>query len=186
MSLHLDRFRAWFPTVPIVFMFREPVEVMSALVERAPFMFGRAAMRARFDAPPPGPVDYERWMNASLRGRVDYRRECDYVEFVARFLGAICEPAAATAGTGHPVLAVEYASAASQVLDRVAPRFGIAVDEAARARMQAVTRHHVKHGRNPREFRDDSPRKRMTATPLMHELSARFIQPSVDILRSLT
>lgn len=185
LSLHLDRFQTWFPGVPIVFMYREPVEVVSALVDRAPFMFRRAAMRAQFAAPPPGQPDFEAWMNASLRGRVDYRRDCDYVEFVARFLGAICEPAAATAGGPNPVLGVEYADFTAQVIGQVAPRFGIDVDAGARERMQAATRYHVKQLTNPAEFRDDSALKRMKATPLMHELSERFIQPSIDALRRL-
>lgn len=185
LSLHLDRFQAWFPGVPIVFMYREPIDVVSALVDKAPFMFRRAAMRALFAAPPPAPADYEIRMNASLRGRVDYRRDCDYVEFVARFLGAICEPAAATAGTPNPVMAVDYARLSEQVIGQVAPRFGIDVDPDVRERMQAVTRYHVKQRANPAEFRDDSSLKRMKATPLMHELAGRFIQPSIDRLRGL-
>lgn len=185
LSLHLDRFQAWFPGVPIVFMYRDPVEVVSALVDKAPFMFRRAAMRAQFAAPPPGQPDYEVWMNASLRGRVDYRRECDYVEFVARFLGAICEPAAATAHGATPVLAVDYDRFAERVITQVAPRFGIDVDAGARERMQAVTRYHVKQRSNPAEFSSDSALKRLKATPLMHELAERFIQPSIDVLRGL-
>ncbi len=185
LSLHLDRFRAWFPDVPIVFMYREPVEVVSALVDKAPFMFRRAAMRAQFAAPPPGQPAYEAWMNTSLRGRVDYRRDCDYVEFVARFLGAICEPAAATATRPNPVLGVEYATFSAQVIEQLAPRFGIGVDAEVRARMEAVTRHHVKQRTNPTAFRDDSALKRLKATPLMHELADRFIQPSIDTLRGM-
>lgn len=185
LSLHLDRFQAWFPQVPIVFMYREPIDVVSALVDKAPFMFRRAAMRAQFAAPPPGQPDYEAWMNASLRGRVDYRRDCDYVEFVARFLGAICAPAAATASEPNPVLGVEYARFSAQVIQQVAPRFGIDVDADAHERMEAVTRYHVKQRTNPAAFHDDSALKRLKATPLMHELADRFIQPSVDILRRL-
>ena len=185
LSLHLDRFQAWFPGVPIVFMYREPVEVVSALVDKAPFMFRRAAMRAQFAAPPPAQPGYEAWMNASLRGRVDYRRDCDYVEFVARFLGEICAPAAATASGPNPVLAVEYTDFTEHVIERIAPRFGINVDADVRGRMQAVTRYHVKQRTNPAEFHDDSALKRMKATPLMHELAERFIQPSIDTLRRL-
>jgi hypothetical protein len=182
VSLHLDRFQMLYPAVPCAFMYREPVEVVSAVVNKAPYMFRREGMRKQFLEHTDDEGAFERGINASLRGRVDYRRECSYVEFVARFIGAICEPPAAAYAADRSILPVGYATFKQQVIEELAPAYGLEIDERERQQMLDATRHNVKVLDRRVEFQNDSTLKRLSATPLMRELCDRYIQPSVDIL----
>jgi hypothetical protein len=186
LSLHLDRFQTMYPTVPCAFMYREPVEVVSAVVNKAPFMFRREGMRKRFGAQPRGDTAFEQGVVNSLRGRVDYRGDCDYVEFVARFIGAICEPPASAYASTRSILPVGYATFKQQVVEQLAPAFGLELDERKRQQMLDATRYNVKALKGNVVFQNDSSIKRQAATPLMSELCDRYIQPSIDILRGTT
>jgi len=181
VSLHLDRFQRLYPSVPCSFMYREPVEVVSAIVSRAPFMFRRADMRARFAARAQNNPAFEKRIGNALRGRVDYKRECDYVEFVARFIGSICEPPAAAYAARRSILPVNYSTFKQQVIEELAPAFGVHVDEPKRRQMLEAARYDGK-AREQVVFQQDSEMKRQTATPRMAELCDLFIQPSIDIL----
>jgi hypothetical protein len=186
VSLHLDRFQTLYPTVPSAFMYREPVEVVSAVVNSAPYMFRRESMRKQFAAHAREKSSFEKRLNNSLRGRVDYTRECSYVEFVARFIGVVCEPPAAAYASTRSILPVDYATFKEQVVEQLAPRFGVAVDKRKRRLMLDATRYNVKALRPPIVFQNDSSFKRQAATPLMSEMCDRFIQPSIDILTRRT
>lgn len=181
VSLHLDRFQQLYPTVPCSFMYREPIEVISAVVDNPPFMFRREGMRHRFRAAARDGSDFERRITNSLRDRVDYWRECTYVEFIAGFIGAVCEPPAAAYASARSILPVNYATFKQQVIAELAPAFGLEVDEHIRELMLEATRYNVKALKGPVAFESDSVTKRQAATPLMAELCDRYVQPSIDI-----
>jgi hypothetical protein len=181
VSLHLDRFQKLYPSVPCAFMYREPVEVVSAIVSQAPFMFRREGMRARFLSRAQNNPAFERRIVNALRGRVDYRRECNYVEFVARFIGSICEPPAAAYAARRSILPVHYATFKQQVIEEVAPAFGVQIDEPQRRQMLEAARYDGK-AKGHVVFQEDSAIKRQAATPLLAELCSQYIQPSIDIL----
>ena len=183
LALHLDRFRRWYPDVPCAFMYREAVEVVSALVEQAPFLFQRARMRASADDGADGRAQWQRIV-VSLRHRVDYRADYSYVEFVARFLGAICQPPAEAYASGAPIVPVDYATFKAQLTDVLAPLFGLSLDDAARTRMAEAGRYNVKSMSRQVPFTGDSMIKQMKATPLMRDMAARHVQPWIDLLRA--
>ncbi|MGE0704204.1 MAG: hypothetical protein AB7P22_09765 [Vicinamibacterales bacterium] len=180
VSLHLDRFERLYPSVPRVFMYREPVEVVSAVVNEAPFMFRRELVRSLFRSKERNDPAFEQRMLHALRGQVDYGRDCTYVEFVARFIGSICEPPAAAYATGRPILPINYATFKRQVIEEMAPAFGIQIDDSRRRQMLDAAQYDGKT-RERIVFTQDATLKRQAATPLMTELSAQYIQPSIDI-----
>jgi len=181
VALHLDRFERLYPSVPRAFMYREPVEVVSAIVRDAPPMFQREQKRAEFVAKQKDDPTYEQRVIRAVRGQVDYRRDCTYVEFVARFIGSICEAPAAAYASGRPILPVNYVTFKRQVIEEMAPAFGIEVDDAGRRQMLDAARYDGK-ARERVVFKQDSSLKRQAATPLITELSRQYIQPSIDIL----
>lgn len=153
--MRLDLFRRAFPEAKLVWIGREPVEVMAAILADPP---GWLRMR---DRP---------WMAEGVFG---LRPSRDAEEFCARALAAMlnCARAAREAGA----LVVDYRDLPQAVWQRIVPFAGWTASEDGIARMQEEARFSAKDaGRRP--FLGDSPVKQ--AVPdRVRQLAAEFLKP---------
>lgn len=172
-SLRLPLFRAAFPTVPWVFVYREPVEVMVSTLLR-----------------PTGNLDGWYRNRAQAAGRLGMPIVDDSAmwpeEFVARTLRRFCTRAVEAARATPPglFLAVPYSRLPDAVWETIAPHFGIELTERDRETMRAEARYSAKKT-DPTEFRPDSAAKQDEATPFMKSLANRLVGPVIEELRAL-
>ena len=156
---------AAFPETPWVWVQRDPAHVLASLLTNPPGWLGRHAVppqTARFFGLDPEAVP--------TRARV---------EFAARALGAMLE-AAATDPAGR--LSIDYAELPGAVWQRVAPHFGLEVNNAAIDRMVEESRFYSKDP-SPRVFDSDAS-KRHPVTPAICNAAKRFAEPGYRALVS--
>jgi hypothetical protein len=155
-----------FPGTPWVLSLRDPVEVGVSLLAR-----------------PAGWMQGNDGAAAALRQVVDPAGESKSPEeFVARLYGAFC--AAASRLDPARGRLVDYAGLPTAVWTEVAPHFGLALDEAQRARMLAAARVDAKSPLGTsREFARDDQGKQAAATPALRAAIATFALPALQRLR---
>lgn len=156
---------AAFPDTPWVWVQRDPAQVVASLLATPPGWLGQ-------QAPPP--------QTARLFG-IDpaYVSTMTRAEFTARALGSMLFSAAA--GPGRPVC-VDHAELPSAVWQRVAPHFGIEIDDAAIQHMTEQAKFYSKDS-DPQHFLGDDPRRR-PVTDEMRQAARRFAEPGYRQLAS--
>lgn len=145
-TLALPLFRRAFPSVPWVFLYRDPVEVLVSQLEvpgihTVPDLGGSAILgtEARFEP---------------------HRRE----DYCARVLARICEPMLAQARTGGNLL-VNYRDLPAATWTAILPHFGVSVSARDRAAMANAARFDAK---TPGiQFAPDVDDKQASATPAL-------------------
>jgi hypothetical protein len=147
--------RRAFPTVPFLFVYRDPVEVMvSHTVQRGAHMIPNALPPAIFD------LDAEELGGLSL------------LEYGARVLAHICTSALEARADPH-LQFVHHRDLPTFVRDVVPERWGISVTDEGRA---AMTDAAGRHAKNPHLFYEpDSTAKREAASPEVHALVERWL-----------
>jgi hypothetical protein len=121
--LELSLIRRAFPSVPWIFLYREPRQVMAS------------HLRQRGVQTVPGLVD------PRLFGiEPDVALTMPGAEYCARVLGRICSAAAGTKGGGL----VNYSQLPDAVFEIIMPRFGVPAADDTRAAMQEAARRHSK------------------------------------------
>jgi hypothetical protein len=156
---------AAFPDTPWVWVQRDPAQVIASLLATPPGWLGQ-------QAPPPqtarlfgiDPADVSTMTRA---------------EFTARALGSMLFSAAA--GPGRRVC-IDHAELPGAVWQRVAPHFGIEIDDAVIQRMTEQARFYSKDN-DPQHFSGDDPRRR-PVTDEMREAARRFAEPGYRQLAS--
>jgi hypothetical protein len=172
-NTRLPDLRQAFPTVPWIFVYRDPLEVMVSLMRE-----------------PSGTM--KNWKrNRQRQARVLKMRELadeamGVEEFIALTLQRSCSEAvqAARATTPGLFLAVSYERLPDAIWETIAPHFGISLTADDRAAMEAEARYSAKVQGNV-EFRPDSDEKRKQAAPWMRDLAERVVAPAIEELRSL-
>lgn len=139
-TLALPVFRAAFPRVPWVFLFRDPVEILVS----------QARMRGLQTVPGAFPGDLYGIENGHLLPMETY---------CARVLAKVCDGVLASDGQGG--LIIEYPSLPCAVAQKILPHFGIAPDAGAAAGVRAAS---LRDAKNPHmTFTDDRAAKQATA-----------------------
>ncbi len=172
-NTRLPRFRAAFPAVPWIFIYRDPVEVMVSMV-RGPtgnirnWFRNRAQVAERLGMP--ALSDPAMWPE----------------EFIARTLRRFCAKAVEAAKATPPglFLAVPYTRLPEAIWESIAPHFGIRLGEKERAVMREEARYSAKRA-DAVAFQPDSEAKYGEATPRMRALANRFVGPMIEELRAL-
>ncbi len=167
LSCHIPLFRAAFPSVPWVFVHRDPVEVLVSLLESGgglPALQNdplRAVRLLGFDG--------------------DHLTDMAPLEFAARVLGKICDGAASA--KDDACLAVDYRQLPDAILHQIPLHFGIELDAEMQTRVANATKQDAKVPN--REFRSDSAAKRERASREVHDAAARWISPALERVRAL-
>jgi hypothetical protein len=160
--LALPSIRRAFPSVPWIFLYRNPEEVLiSHLREPAPAMS-------------PGFVADFRAIDAPMDEVVSMRPE----EYAARVIGRICECAAQ--GMDECGMLVNYTQLPEAVWGNIARRFGVGFSPDEIARMRTVALHDAKRPRQ--RFQADGESKRLEASDAARAALARWISPHFDEL----
>lgn len=172
-SIRLPQFRAAFPRVPWIFVYREPVEVMMSTLTK-----------------PTGNIDnwYKNRAQAARRlGMPAVRDPAMWpAEFVARTLRRFCQSAIDTARATPrgQFLAVHYSRLPDAIWETIGPHFGVSFTDEDIAMMRAESRYSSKKTELT-EFRPDSEKKREEATPMVKNLAERFVSPVIEELKRL-
>jgi hypothetical protein len=167
-TLYCDLVAEAFPAAPWVLVLRDPLEVAVSLLRTpAGWIWDGGAPAAPFaKAIDPG---------AASASREDY---------VARLYGAFCD-AACRLDPARGRL-VDYRSLPDAAWESVAPQFGLPVDAAARARMQAAAAMNAKApvGR-PEKFAGDADAKRAAAGESLRAAVDALARPALARLKTL-
>lgn len=152
-TLALPLFRRAFPTVPWVFLYRDPVEVMVS------------QMRQR------GTQMVSEIISPSLYG-IDDAEGMRGEEYCARVLNKICTAVVDNNGEGGGLL-VNYRELSDAFWTRILPHFGVACSERERDAMSRAARYDAKAPNF--EFANDTAAKQREATELIRTLADRHL-----------
>lgn len=164
-TLALPLVRRAFPGVPLVFVYRDPLEVVVSLYRRP----GRQLLAAVVSPPTYG-IDFVEAMTIS--------RE----QYAARVVGAILQAALAEAKSGSLRL-VDYTELPRAALSIARDTFGIVPSGADEQAMRDAARRDVK--RPSVRFVPDTAKKREIASDVIRAECARWAHPAYDALRAL-
>ena len=166
-AMRLDLIRAIWPTVPIIFLTRDPLEVIVSNMHRSPG-----------------------WINAwkdprqaaSVFGWAEDTVDLSEEAFFARSFGSICEAALTHLGT--PSLVLDYHDLNHRDgWRRMLTFLGIeAPDAAASMRISSVLQTNAKANRSNALFSPDAQEKRNKASPLVQEAANRWAYPPLRAL----
>lgn len=152
-SLHIDVVSRLWPTVPWIYMCRDPLVVLVSNLEKRPgwMKFKRDPELARW---------FMGWENADadLSGDEAY---------CARVLGAFCD-AAATSMNACGTL-VRYEDLSPALIETIAMRFGLSISAAERQRIAESMRFYSKGANRSTPFSDDTATRLVDATPAMRQ-----------------
>jgi hypothetical protein len=157
-TLHLSLIRRVFPEVPLIFLHRNPVEVLISSLE-APSGWLQAK-RLGNPLPLPG------FSAAELQAMPDEQYALRML--AAFYQNVLNEPMARTR-------VIDYSRLPEAVLDEVAPWFGIEVAPEERLRMLEVSRVYSKDPASVRAFVPDADRKRAAASPHLRERAEEWL-----------
>ncbi len=163
--LDLTLIRLAFPSVPWVFLYREPLEVMASQMRQP----ASSMMPGNITHPLPG-LPAERLFSMA--------RE----EYAARALGILCESALAHSND-EKALFIEYNELPAAVFDKIAEHFGLELADADVESMRAASTVHAKTGE--KNYSSDSDKNRAEVSDEVRRAAEEFIRPAYDKLRKL-
>lgn len=162
-TLNVDLFERAFPGVPWIYLYRDPVEVLVSHAARMSYMMSPANAPDFLDIPLVDAVRIPR------------------VEYCARVLGAIVSPIAQRHRLDHEAL-VRYDELPQAIWDKVAPRFGMALQS---EEAQAMRRRALYDAKHPHEFfQDDRAAKQHAANAEFRAVCERWMRPPIERLDS--
>jgi len=164
-SLDLPSIHRAFPSVPWIFVFRNPIEVIvSQLAHRGAHMV-------------PGAIQPELF-GMTIESVYQMRPE----EYCSRVLASICQ-AVLDHHSICPGKMINYRDLPEAVFDQIAPFFGLKLSETDRATMRRVM---LRDAKNPdMGFSTDSHAKRDMATERARKSTDRWLSPVYDQLETL-
>ncbi|MEO7104902.1 MAG: sulfotransferase [Rhodoferax sp.] len=164
-SLNAPLVKAAWPNTPWVFLYRDPVEILvSQMRQRAAFLI-------------PGVVD---WLSHEVMTPED--AEFEPVAYCAQKLGAMLEAMVRYFDPATTLL-VNYSELPASVMTRVAPHFGVQIDSAQVADLDAVL---ARNAKNPGQaFSSDSANKQREADAHTRAMATRWMQPHYEQLEAL-
>lgn len=153
-ALALPLFRAAFPAVPWVFLFRDPVEILVS----------QGRMRGLQMVPGAFPVD--------LYG-IDDGHLLPVEDYCALVLAKLCEAVLADDGQGG--LLIDYSALPGAVAAQILPHFHIAADQRGQVALQSAS---ARDAKNPHAlFTDDRSDKQAEASAAIRAAAERHVQP---------
>lgn len=162
-SVALPLFRRAFPSVPWIFLYRDPVEVIVSQLRM------------------PGAHMLPHGVGPSFHNVERSYGPGTAEDYYAQVLAKICEPALQHHGEGG--LLVNYRELPDTVLSSILPHFGMASSAADRAAMMAATRFDAK---TPGfDFAPDSAAKQQAASPVARAAAERWLGEVYDRLEAL-
>jgi len=164
-TLDLDLIAGVFPTVPSLFVYRNPVEVLASQL-REPGMHVV-----------PGFLE-KRLPQLNVTAALEMSRE----EYCARILAEICEPAVARAQAG-PMLLVNYEELPNAVFDRIASHFNLAFEPAEISAMLDKTRFNAK--RPQLFFEADTETKKREVSDDARRVAETLVDPIYNRLEEI-
>ena len=165
-TMRLELLRALWPQVPVIFLVRDPVEVMVSN-----FRGGSAWLRI-----------WQRPRQArSMFGWAEDSTSMSREEFAARVFGRLCETV--LLHKGPRTLVMDYRELIADGWGRIASFLQMpAPDAKEQARIQDAMQTYSKSGDAPARFDADESAKRDGATPAMREAAARWAEPPMRAL----
>jgi len=156
-TLFLPLFRRAFPSVPWVFLYRDPVEILVSHLRQPGLHVVPGQLAPTWDIDPSG-------------GRENY---------CARVLAKICEPVLRHGSDGAGLL-INYRELPAALWTTIMPHFGVECGEADRAAMMRVAQYNAKTPGLP--FSPDSDAKQRIATQAARDAGDAWVG---DIYRQL-
>jgi hypothetical protein len=154
-----------YPSVPCIFVYRDPVEVLVSLVG------------TQIDRLPPG-LEKASLLNEDSQAISRMRP----VEFWARVIANQCAAAVEMCECSQPLL-VNYSQLPEKVWTDIVKFFGVVLSAADVERMQEVLTQNAKNPQKP--FSNDIVNKRDAATKEIHDLVEHFVQPYYHRLETI-
>jgi hypothetical protein len=161
--------RRTFPTVPWIFLYRDPEEVLASQLREPGAAMSPGIVR--------GPAVLDQPRTETLAMSLE--------EHAARVIGTLCRCAcvAADRGADPGGLFVNYTQLPEAVWKDIADHFGIQFSAAEIEAMQNVAAFHAKHPRA--KFTPDGELRRLGISSAAREAAARWIQPHFETLEKL-
>jgi len=164
-TLALPLIRRVFPSVPWIFLYRDPEEVLvSQLREPAAAML-------------PGIITDIRIIDAPMAEILSMT----VMESAARAIGRICE--CARLAVDEPGMLVNYAALPGAVSGAIAEHFGLTLSQDDLDQMHLASLHNAKRPRQ--RFEADGQSKRLEASQAVREAARRWITPHYDELERI-
>jgi hypothetical protein len=157
--------RRTFPTVPWIFLYRDPEEVLASQLSEPGAAMSPGILR--------GPPVLDQSLNEILSMSLE--------EYAARVIGTLCRCACLSADRSG--LFVNYTQLPGAVWKDIAAHFGIHFSAAEIEAMQDVAAFNAKHPRA--KFAPDGELKRRAMSPAAREAAACWIQPHLEELEKI-
>jgi hypothetical protein len=182
-TLQLETIRRCFPEVPSLFLWRHPVEIVSAILDESPAWLDRSTVR-RMDAAltPDQRVLFRRALGHTYCG-LDFFREVTFTEFVVDAISGILN--AAARNRDYFDACIEYPHITRAIAEQAGPIFGIDLRSKWEGITPAVTATDAKTRGSTSVFRPDSERKRREVPPWVHSLVEERTGHDLDALRCI-
>mmetsp|Transcript_33824 Transcript_33824/g.60837 ORF Transcript_33824/g.60837 Transcript_33824/m.60837 type:complete len:475 (+) Transcript_33824:135-1559(+) len=184
-SKRIDVMQKAFPSVPWIFVYRDPVQTMMSHLDPAKMEMknvrGGTPSAVCLRAKKHPPEDLVQLVH-------DYEEEIDELsneEFCAVHLAALCVSALRAMGNSNGKgVAVDYDGLVDKLIQSVIPNhFGIDVDEAARQRILDVAKTYSKSKTKTKDWVEDSRTKNIRSTPEIRDASETFLSDSYSELK---
>jgi len=171
-ALHVEVITKVFPNVPIVFIYRDPVEVLASHILKPNNWSNQGRLANGLKKLLPEPLVSEQLSFAykqPVTAGTDIPANRFYMEKLAQIFDHI-------ANIDRDICLVNYADMPEAAIDRIAPYFGLEVDAEVRDRMKRHSQIHAhSFGKREEDFRPDSGRKRRLVSAALQ----RFIDQEV-------
>jgi hypothetical protein len=172
-SINIPVFTKAFPSIPWMYIYREPVQVMMSQLEHGDRYANCVKSRRN---PPPAALEL-------VESRARQLNQLSNVEYCAIHLGALTETAAASVADNPYAYPTNYKDLPSIFYDSFLPSIGVPVDAEARKRMEDISKVYSKGMKGEKQaFAGDTERKERQATAEIREASKVFLQSSYDAL----
>ncbi len=151
-----------FANTPSFFLYRDPLEVVVSHLRTESFMMS--------------PANAPATLEMTVQEAVKLPRELLIVHVLARILSA------ALNGAFEPQQLLHYRELPQAIYTRIAPAFGLPVDDSDRRNLELLSRYHAKR---PHEiFAGDAEEKQSVASPQLRELVDEHLRPLYDELET--
>jgi len=167
-SLQMSRLRRIFPTVPFVFLYRDPVEVMVSNLRSIP----------QWMRPESNPATAAAIADVELN-QVD---AIGPEEFCGRVLGRFFSEADSNRDSNTSL--INYNRLSPELITELIRSFGIEPSVRESSTIQKVTRLYSKDPNRTQTFVSDSESKRSSASPLIIEMARKWAMPSYERLNT--
>lgn len=175
----ISLFRAAFPEVPWIFVYREPVQVMmSHLKLPSGVSITKSNCLRSFKNPSRSYKELAKKLGGGRK-----LKELSYEDHCALHLASICQSAVDEQSKSHTGRMVNYANLPQVLSDDIFPNhFGIRITDIERQNIEDVSTHYSKGRHTNKKWNEegDSEKKERLANDAVKEASNTFLRPSFE------